>query len=205
MTEAQKTLTRSEIKRQQIIEAAVAVFMEKGYEAASMDLISARAEVSKRTVYNHFTSKELLFEAIIEKVYAHGEDFSAIAFDPKRDLQEQFEEIAHVYISFATSSNYININRVVVSEFVRDHVTSNKAREQFVPDEPPLDAFITAAIVAGKIRPVDPGYAATQFFSLIKAFTYWPMLLGSPLPSKEVLDVIIEDNVNMFLAYYAVR
>lgn len=205
MTEPPKKLTRSDIKRQQIVEAAVAEFMEKGYEAASMDRISARAEVSKRTVYNHFASKELLFEAIIERVYSPDEDFAAITFDPERDLRDQLQEIAHIYINFATTPNYINLNRVVVSEFVRDHVTSSKAREQFVPDDPPMDAFITAAIVAGKLRPVEPGYAATQFFSLIKAFTYWPLLMGNPLASKEDLDAIIEDNVNMFLTYYAVE
>ena len=47
----------TERKRAAIVEAAIDEFRASGYEATSMDRIAARAEVSKRTVYNHFPSK----------------------------------------------------------------------------------------------------------------------------------------------------
>jgi TetR/AcrR family transcriptional regulator of autoinduction and epiphytic fitness len=52
-------------KRQAIIEAAIDEFRTAGYETTSMDRIAARAEVSKRTIYNHFPSKEVLFAEIL--------------------------------------------------------------------------------------------------------------------------------------------
>ncbi|HEX5664228.1 MAG TPA: helix-turn-helix domain-containing protein, partial [Xanthomonadaceae bacterium] len=55
-------------KRAAILEAAVAEFRESGYEATSMDRIAASAGVSKRTVYNHFPSKEVLFTRILEQM-----------------------------------------------------------------------------------------------------------------------------------------
>jgi TetR/AcrR family transcriptional regulator of autoinduction and epiphytic fitness len=46
----------SDDKRGQILDAAVAEFQERGFAGASMDRIAERANVSKRTVYNHFDS-----------------------------------------------------------------------------------------------------------------------------------------------------
>ncbi len=66
----------SDQKKKQIVEAAIAEFQEKGYAGASMDRISERAQVSKRTVYNHFESKDVLFKEInldrIQNVHPSG-------------------------------------------------------------------------------------------------------------------------------------
>ncbi len=54
--------------REHILYAAKTVFLEMGFERASMDVIAARAQTSKRTLYAHFESKENLYLAIIEIV-----------------------------------------------------------------------------------------------------------------------------------------
>ncbi len=54
--------------REHILYAAKNVFLEVGFERASMDVIAARAQTSKRTLYAHFESKENLYIAIIELV-----------------------------------------------------------------------------------------------------------------------------------------
>jgi AcrR family transcriptional regulator len=51
-----------------ILHAAKNVFLEVGFERASMDVIAARAQTSKRTLYAHFESKEKLYLAIVELV-----------------------------------------------------------------------------------------------------------------------------------------
>ena len=48
--------------------AAKDVFLEMGFERASMDVVASRAETSKRSLYAHFESKEKLFLAVIELV-----------------------------------------------------------------------------------------------------------------------------------------
>jgi len=53
-------------KRKAIVEAASLTFLERGFGDTSMDEVAARANVSKRTVYSHFGSKEALFKGIIE-------------------------------------------------------------------------------------------------------------------------------------------
>ena len=55
------------VKRSQIIEGARRVFIDKGFEAASMNDITREAGVSKGTIYVYFANKEELFEALIEE------------------------------------------------------------------------------------------------------------------------------------------
>src|ERR1041384_2762934 len=54
--------------REPLLRAGKDVFLEMGYERASMDAVAARAETSKRSLYAHFESKEKLFAAVIELV-----------------------------------------------------------------------------------------------------------------------------------------
>jgi hypothetical protein len=55
-------------KRAGIIAATIDLFVNQPYAGTSMDTIAAAANVSKRTLYNHFPSKEELFIAAIESL-----------------------------------------------------------------------------------------------------------------------------------------
>ena len=58
---------RKEARPQEILEAALGVFAEKGFAAARMDDIAARAGVSKGTIYLYFDSKEAVFKALVRE------------------------------------------------------------------------------------------------------------------------------------------
>src|SRR5262245_10903240 len=57
---------RAEARPQEILEAALAVFAERGFAAARMETIAARAGVSKGTLYLYFDSKEEIFKALLQ-------------------------------------------------------------------------------------------------------------------------------------------
>ena len=59
---------RGDRLREHILWTAKDVFLEMGFERASMDVVASRAETSKRTLYAHFESKERLFLAVIDLV-----------------------------------------------------------------------------------------------------------------------------------------
>ncbi|GLY72920.1 TetR/AcrR family transcriptional regulator [Actinoallomurus iriomotensis] len=59
---------RGEELRRHILFTAKDVFLETGYERASMDTVATRAETSKRTLYAHFESKDKLFLAVLDLV-----------------------------------------------------------------------------------------------------------------------------------------
>jgi len=59
---------RGDRLREHILYAAKDVFLEMGFERASMDVVASRAQTSKRSLYAHFESKEKLFLAVVELV-----------------------------------------------------------------------------------------------------------------------------------------
>ena len=62
-----RSLSRDE-RRDRIVWAAKLVLLEKGFDAASMDDVAARAGTTKPTVYAHFNSKDELFSAVVELI-----------------------------------------------------------------------------------------------------------------------------------------
>ncbi len=71
--------TKTEAKRDAIMETALQLFREVGFEAASMSTIAARVGGSKATLYNYFHSKEeLLLEAMMDSADRHAKDVLAL-------------------------------------------------------------------------------------------------------------------------------
>ena len=63
--------------REAILEAATTLFAEKGYDGANLNEIVARAQTTKPMIYYHFSSKEGLFAAVLEAVYAGMREIEA--------------------------------------------------------------------------------------------------------------------------------
>lgn len=57
---------RKEARPQEVIDAALALFAERGYAQTRLDDVAAKAGISKGTVYLYFASKQDLFEAVIQ-------------------------------------------------------------------------------------------------------------------------------------------
>ena len=65
---------RAEQTRRRILDAATALFIEKGYTAATIDAIAAAADVAVETVYSRFRNKANLLEAILEPAIVGADD-----------------------------------------------------------------------------------------------------------------------------------
>lgn len=64
------------------MQAAIEEFRQHGFNGTSMDRVAAAAEVSKRTVYNHFPSKEDLFEAILMLMWERSRSPEELVYNP---------------------------------------------------------------------------------------------------------------------------
>src|ERR1700755_2339639 len=102
-------------KRAAILEAAVAEFRQAGYEATSMDRIAASAGVSKRTVYNHFPSKEALFAHILEHLWSNSIDGLDLAYRSDRPLRAQLLELVKQKLKLLHDENFIDLARVAIA------------------------------------------------------------------------------------------
>ncbi len=59
---------RFDQKAEQILTGATQIFLQRGYERASMDKVAKASGVSKQTLYSHFADKEALFVALVDKM-----------------------------------------------------------------------------------------------------------------------------------------
>jgi AcrR family transcriptional regulator len=82
--------------RADLLEAAAAVFAEKGFQAASVDEIAARAGTSKGALYWHFDSKDDLFFALLEERVDRPLREAVARFEsapPEQDMAPQADDI----------------------------------------------------------------------------------------------------------------
>ena len=189
----------TERKRESIIEAAIEEFREQGFLGAKTTRIAKLAGVSSRTLYNHFETKEALFDVVSEIMLARSNVMSPVAYDPSRDLEEQLIDALEKYIEVITKSDAIGLQRIVISEFLRDLERSRTFFAKAAAHDYPVTQLISEAMDSGALRKVDPEYAANQLLGLVKSFFFWPEFL---LGEKPKVDGIMQDCVAMFLSHY---
>lgn len=106
-------------KAQRVLEGAKAIFLERGYAAASTDMIQQAAGISKSTVYAYYPNKEALFTAVIE---IECERFLQKVHKIKisgKDIYDKLFKIARTYLDIVLSENGLALYRVVASEAPR--------------------------------------------------------------------------------------
>jgi len=190
---------RTEKKRKDIIDAAIDEFREQGFLGAKTTSIAKKANVSSRTLYNHFESKEALFEAISEIMIERNWSMEPVPYDPDRDFAEQLKDALWRYVEVITEETAIGLSRMVMSELIRDLDRSQQFFSETETHDYPITRLIGEAMDAGVIRKADPIFATNQLLVLVKGFFFWPeFFLGENPTPKDVLD----DCIAMFLTYY---
>jgi TetR/AcrR family transcriptional regulator of autoinduction and epiphytic fitness len=192
-------------KREAIIQAAIAEFRDNGFKVTSMDRIAALAEVSKRTVYNHFPSKDELFAEILLELWECSEEQLDQAYRPDRPVREQLREMMTAKMAMLNESSFMDLARVAIAETIHSPERAREMVAKMGALEEGVSTWIRAAQDDGKLKAADPGFAAYQLQSLIKAFAFWPQItMGQPSLSDEMQQQVIDSAVDMFLAQYAV-
>ena len=93
-----------EIRTEEIVQAAVQEFLERGYEGASMDNIARRASLSKGGLYHHFRSKdEILIYANQKLSVPEEEIFRKILLN--RSMEKGLKEFISEYVSYWMDSS----------------------------------------------------------------------------------------------------
>jgi TetR/AcrR family transcriptional regulator, regulator of autoinduction and epiphytic fitness len=193
-------------KREAIVQAAIAEFREHGFNGTSMDRVAAAAEVSKRTVYNHFPSKDELFEAILGHLWDRSQSLAEVAYDAGRPLRDQLLLLLEHKMQLLNDASFIDLSRVAMAEIMHTPERAEAMVTRLSEKEEGLPRWIRAAQHDGALRAnVDPQYAAHQLHGMVKAFAFWPQLaMGRPPLGAVQQQQVLADAVDMFLGFYAV-
>ena len=192
-------------KRDAIVVAAIAEFREHGFAGTSMDRIAAAAEVSKRTVYNHFPSKDELFAAILSQLWERSQGLSGVAYAPKQPLRAQLLELLGQKMQLLNDPSFIDLSRVAMAEMMHTPERAQDMVARLPEKEEGLPTWVREAQRDGRLRAgVDPVYAAQQLQGLIKSFAFWPQLaMGQPPLDPARQQQVLADSVDLFLGFYA--
>jgi TetR/AcrR family transcriptional regulator of autoinduction and epiphytic fitness len=182
-------------KREAIIQAAIEAFRADGFEATSMDKIAAKAEVSKRTVYNHFPSKEELFAEIMHHMWAKSAAQVDMSYHSDRSLREQLRELLVLKLHA----------RVAIAATIHSPERAQGMVARLAEREEAFNQWIRDAQADGTFKPVDPAFAAAQLHGLLKTFAFWPQIsLGQPPLDPSTQSRVIESSLDLFLAGYEI-
>ncbi|VUD62753.1 HTH-type transcriptional regulator AcrR [Thalassocella blandensis] len=203
--EPEKTQKVSDLKRAAILDAAITEFSEQGFEATSMDKIAAIAEVSKRTVYNHFPSKEVLFTEILGKLWEKSAAQLELEYKPGRPIRAQLEELLWLKMETLSNPTFIKLARVVMAEMIHSPERASDMVNRLGKREEGITLWIRAANADKRLMVDDVPFASQQLQSLIKSFAFWPQvtLNQSALPEAEQ-EKVIQSALDMFLSAYAI-
>ncbi|MDB5997821.1 MAG: TetR family transcriptional regulator [Pseudomonas sp.] len=200
MTAPQRLTDR---KRAAIIQAAIAEFRANGFEITSMDKIAATAGVSKRTVYNHFPSKEELFAEILNQLWARLTAEHETSYRPDLPLREQMQRILTTKLQMMGDDNFLDLARVAIAATIHSPERAQNMVARMGQREESLTVWIRAAQADGRLKPVDPEFAAQQMHGLLKSFAFWPQIsMGQPSLSPGMQTTVVESALDMFLACY---
>lgn len=86
---------RIEAVRKEIVDAAIAEFIDRGYHDTSMALVAKRLGTGASTVYNYFTSKQEILESAVEDTVTTLGQLLATAATEPATTAEQFHAIAN--------------------------------------------------------------------------------------------------------------
>jgi TetR/AcrR family transcriptional regulator of autoinduction and epiphytic fitness len=192
-------------KREAIVMAAIAEFRDRGFEITSMDRIAARAEVSKRTVYNHFPSKEELFAEILQRLWSCAPPSADAPYRPDCTLREQLRELLWQKMRTLNDSSFLDLARVVVGATVHSPERAQAWMARINEREETFTVWVRAAQKDQRLKAVEPGFAATQMHALLKAFAFWPQVtFNAELLSAEEQEKVVESTLDMFLGWYEI-
>ncbi len=196
--------TKTEAKRQAILQAAAEVFREVGFERASMSEIRSRIGGSKATLYNYFPSKEkLFFEVMYQATELALVQITATLDSEAQDVKQELLRFGQKLLPTLYSPEAIALRRLAIAESGHSQIGKVVFEGATLPMEKRVAEFLRGAMKRGTLRSADAKIAAMQLFSLLESELLQRVLLGVEVSLKpEALRASVRRAVETFLSGY---
>lgn len=188
-------------KRNMIIQGATKAFMKHGYNNVNMDLIAKYAGVSKKTIYNHFLSKENVILTIISEYLDGKSVLKNIIYDSSKSIEEQLIAFANAELYLVNSPERLGLARVLTQTFIDDREMAIRIVKNFEPNHLKFIQWLKEAIIDNKLVVDDLARAASIFYGLIEGNITYPALFQKELNVAHS-QIIIDDVISTFLCRF---
>ena len=199
MKTEKKFSRRAEARPDELLDAAMAVFAEKGFAGTKMDDIARRAGVSKGTVYLYFTSKEALIEGIIHRAVAPIASgalpqLAAFEGDPRLPITMLLKTIA----GLLSDPAQLTIPRLFLREGMNIPGMADIYRRDVLDQAiPVLTGLVARGIASGHLRPVDPDLTVRSIIGPLIAHVALSEIFGIRPADGLALDRLIDNHLDI--------
>ncbi|MFZ1429602.1 MAG: TetR family transcriptional regulator [Geminicoccaceae bacterium] len=192
---------RKDARPGELLEAALAVFAEKGFAAARMEDIAARAGAAKGTLYLYFPSKEAVFEALVRSaVVPNIERAEALAdahVGPVAPLLRQLMEVAAAMVR---DSRLAVMPRLLIGELYKFPALARFYRMEVIDRALGLVARLhRRGVEAGEFRPQDSDAVARLVVAPVLMMAVWRTVLAQR--DEQTIDpaLVLQTHVDILL------
>ncbi|MBL27448.1 MAG: TetR family transcriptional regulator [Rhodospirillaceae bacterium] len=192
---------RAEARPDDILDAALTVFRQRGFAAARVEDIAAQAGLSKGAVYLYFDSKQTMLRALVERaVQPLAEQIAALADSSSDNAEKTLRRVLRLAGRALDESDIFAVPRIVVAEAGNFPDIAQLYREKVIETGlGALSRLVARGIAEGAFRPVDPHHAARSIVGAVVLHMIWVTTFARSddpaLPASEVL----EDHLDLLL------
>jgi AcrR family transcriptional regulator len=193
---AASAATKGEQTRQGILSAAYDLIIRQGYAATSMRQIAEKTGLALGGIYNHFSSKEEVFRAIIAERHPFFQIVPVLNSAPGNTVEEYVRNAAHRLVDeLKRHPEFLNLMLVEIVEFKARHVPV--VFDKLYPLLLPIVQHISA--LQGNPRAIPPVVLARAFLGMFFSYYITETLMGRTVP-REFRDAhAIDYFVDIFL------
>lgn len=182
---------------QQILQAAVDVFAEKGFRAATMDEIAAAAGITKGTIYLYFPSKEELFVEMVRRQFRQVlELLPEIRLEEGDDPEDVTRRLGREFLRVLMTPEVTKVIPLAVAEYNHIPALQRIYREEILPNANiQLASLLEIGMELGFLRRHDPVIAARCLLGMFLAFVLTQEVFGAksvtPMEIDDIADTIV--------------
>jgi AcrR family transcriptional regulator len=194
---AEETLSKGERTRNAILAAAYELFLSQGYSATSMRQIADQAGIVAGSIYNHFASKDEIFQALIIEKHPYLQILPVLKRAPGHTTEEFIRNAALMtQAEMAKHPGFINLMFIEIVEFKARHFP--KVLEVIVPQAFPLiQRFI--APESGVRQDMPAPKLIRAFIGSILAYYLTDLLLTDSSALPGIREMTLEDFVEILM------
>lgn len=183
---------RAAARPDEILDAALDVFIEAGFDAARMDDIAGRAGISKAGVYLYFDSKEALLRALIDREIAPiATQLAAFAEAGGADPEGTLRLMATAAIERLSDQRFFAVPRLIIAISGRFPDIADYYRTAIVENAiAALSRLVATGVAQGVFRPVDPVLAVRAIIGPVMFAAMWRHVLrgDTEVPPAKVIE-----------------
>ena len=151
--------------KRKIFETSMKLFAEKGYDATSIEEITATVGVAKGTLYYHFSSKEEIFNFLIEEGIKLLQNSIDIKTSKYTNYIDKIKAI--VLIEIKIVQKYENLITILLSQFYGKEARNQKCQMHVYDYIEQIEKIVKEGINRGEIKQGDPKVISSEIYGLI--------------------------------------